>query len=242
MESPNVRNNFYKLFMAKKILIIEDEKDIAELIKHYLEKDNFETLSAFDGEKGLELIKRQNPDVVILDLMLPKIDGIEVCKRIRSDSKVSDIPVIMLTAKGDESDRIIGLELGADDYVTKPFSPKELVARIKALLRRVERSGEKQKVYKFKNLTLNLESHEVLLGENQVKLTSKEFWLLEALLRNKERVLTRDKLLNDIWGYDYYGTTRTVDVHIRRLREKLPDISDHIVTVKQLGYKFKENL
>ena len=228
--------------MAKKILIIEDEKDIAELIKHYLEKDKFETLLASDGEKGLELIRRQNPDVVILDLMLPKIDGIEVCKRIRSDSKVSGVPIIMLTAKGDESDRIIGLELGADDYVTKPFSPKELVARIKALLRRVERTVEKQKVYKFKNLILNLESHEVLVGENQVKLTSKEFWLLESLIRNKERVLTRDKLLNDIWGYDYYGTTRTVDVHIRRLREKLPCISDHIVTVKQLGYKFKENL
>ena len=228
--------------MAKKILIIEDEKDIAELIKHYLEKDKFETLLASDGEKGLELIRRQNPDVVILDLMLPKIDGIEVCKRIRSDSKVSGVPIIMLTAKGDESDRIIGLELGADDYVTKPFSPKELVARIKALLRRVERTVEKQKVYKFKNLTLSLESHEVLVGENQVKLTSKEFWLLESLIRNKERVLTRDKLLNEIWGYDYYGTTRTVDVHIRRLREKLPCISDHIVTVKQLGYKFKENL
>ena len=228
--------------MAKKILIIEDEKDIAELIRHYLEKDKFETLLASDGEKGLELIRRQNPDVVILDLMLPKIDGIEVCKRIRSDSKVSGVPIIMLTAKGDESDRIIGLELGADDYVTKPFSPKELVARIKALLRRVERTVEKQKVYKFKNLILNLESHEVLVGENQVKLTSKEFWLLESLIRNKERVLTRDKLLNEIWGYDYYGTTRTVDVHIRRLREKLPCISDHIVTVKQLGYKFKENL
>ena len=228
--------------MAKKILIIEDEKDIAELIRHYLEKDKFETLLALDGEKGLELIRRQNPDVVILDLMLPKIDGIEVCKRIRSDSKVSGVPIIMLTAKGDESDRIIGLELGADDYVTKPFSPKELVARIKALLRRVERTGEKQKVYKFKNLTLSLESHEVLVGENQVKLTSKEFWLFDSLIRNKERVLTRDKLLNDIWGYDYYGTTRTVDVHIRRLREKLPCISDHIVTVKQLGYKFKENL
>ena len=228
--------------MPKKILIIEDEKDIAELVKHYLEKDNFETLSAFDGEKGLELVKKQNPDVVILDLMLPKIDGIEVCKRIRSDSKVSNVPIIMLTAKGDESDRIIGLELGADDYVTKPFSPKELVARVKALLRRIERGGEKQKVYKFKNLTLNLESHEVLLDKNQVKLTSKEFWLLEELLRNKERVLTRDKLLNDVWGYDYYGTTRTIDVHIRRLREKLPGISDHIVTVKQLGYKFKENL
>src|SRR4030067_3500062 len=228
--------------MAKKILIIEDEKDIAELIRHYLEKDKFETLLALDGEKGLELIRRQNPDVVILDLMLPKIDGIEVCKRIRSDSKVSGVPVIMLTAKGDESDRIIGLELGADDYVTKPFSPKELVARIKALLRRVERTREKQKVCKFKNLTLSLESHEVLVGENQVKLTSKEFWLFDSLIRNKERVLTRDKLLNDIWGYDYYGTTRTVDVHIRRLREKLPCISDHIVTVKQLGYKFKENL
>ncbi|OGL39224.1 MAG: DNA-binding response regulator [Candidatus Schekmanbacteria bacterium RIFCSPHIGHO2_02_FULL_38_11] len=228
--------------MPKKILIIEDEKDIAELVKHYLEKDNFETLSAFDGEKGLELVKKQNPDVVILDLMLPKIDGIEVCKRIRSDSKVSNVPIIMLTAKGDESDRIIGLELGADDYITKPFSPKELVARVKALLRRIERGGEKQKVYKFKNLTLNLESHEVLLDKNQVKLTSKEFWLLEELLRNKERVLTRDKLLNDVWGYDYYGTTRTIDVHIRRLREKLPGISDHIVTVKQLGYKFKENL
>ena len=227
--------------MSKKILIIEDEKDIVELIAHYLEKDGFKTISASDGAKGLELVKEKSPDMVILDLMLPKIDGIEVCKRIKSDTKSASTPIIMLTAKGEETDRIIGLELGADDYITKPFSPRELVARIKAIFRRTEKKEEGKKVYQFKNLTLDLDSHEVRINDKDVNLTSKEFWLLEALLRNKERVLTRDKLLNDIWGYDYYGTTRTVDVHIRRLREKLPDIAKYIVTVKQLGYKFKEN-
>ena len=227
--------------MSKKILIIEDEKDIVELIAHYLEKDGFKTISASDGAKGLELVKEKSPDMVILDLMLPKIDGIEVCKRIKADSKSTSIPIIMLTAKGEETDRIIGLELGADDYITKPFSPRELVARIKAIFRRTEKKEEGRKVYQFKNLILDLESHEVRINDKDVNLTSKEFWLLEALLRNKERVLTRDKLLNDVWGYDYYGTTRTVDVHIRRLREKLPSVAKYIVTVKQLGYKFKEN-
>jgi len=227
--------------MSKKILIIEDDKDIAELIKHYLEKDNFVAISALDGQRGLELAKEKHPDMIILDLMLPKIDGIEVCKNIRNHTKISDTPIIMLTAKGDETDRVIGLELGADDYVTKPFSPKELVARVKAIFRRVNKKEGKAKVYKFKDLTLDLETHEVRIKDKEINLTSKEFWLLESLLRNKERVLTRDKLLNDIWGYEYYGTTRTVDVHIRRLREKLPSIACHIVTVKQLGYKFKEN-
>jgi len=227
--------------MPKKILIVEDEKDIVELIAHYLEKDGFKTISASDGAKGLELVKEKSPDMVILDLMLPKIDGIEVCKRIKADSKSASTPIIMLTAKGEETDRIIGLELGADDYITKPFSPRELVARIKAIFRRTEKKEEGKKVYQFKNLTIDLDSHEVRINDKDVNLTSKEFWLLEALLRNKERVLTRDKLLNDVWGYDYYGTTRTVDVHIRRLREKLPSIAKHITTVKQMGYKFKEN-
>ena len=174
--------------------------------------------------------------------MLPGLDGIEVLKRIKGNAKTSGLPVIMLTAKGEETDKVIGLELGADDYMTKPFSPKELVARIKALLRRTERPAEKAEVIKYEGLTLDFSRHEVKVKDKEVELTAKEFGLLEELLKNKGRVLTRDTLLNNIWGYDYFGTTRTVDVHIRRLREKIPLLEKAIVTVKQLGYKLREEV
>jgi two-component system alkaline phosphatase synthesis response regulator PhoP len=173
--------------------------------------------------------------------MLPEMDGLEVCKRLRSVPDTAMLPILMLTAKAEESDTIVGLELGADDYVTKPFSPKALVARVKALLRRVERAPSTDPdLYRYDTLTMDLARHEVTIGTKEVPLTAKEFGLLEQLLRHRGRVLTREVLLNAVWGYDYYGTTRTVDVHIRRLKQKLPLLEEAIVSVKSLGYKLKD--
>jgi two-component system, OmpR family, alkaline phosphatase synthesis response regulator PhoP len=225
----------------KKILIVEDEEDIAQLVKLYLEKDGFRTAIAKTGIEGLRLIKTDRPDIVILDLMLPEMDGLEVCKKIRSTLDTALLPVLMLTSKAEESDTIVGLELGADDYVTKPFSPKVLVARVKALFRRLERADDpKQTSYAYGPLTVDLSRHEALIDSEEIPLTAKEFGLLEQLLRHPGRVLTRDVLLNAVWGYDYYGTTRTVDVHIRRLKQKLPFLSEAIISVKSLGYKLKD--
>ncbi|ALA57151.1 response regulator transcription factor [Nitrospira moscoviensis] len=225
----------------KKILIVEDEKDILQLVKLYLEKEGFRTVTAMTGAEGLAQVKGERPDLVVLDLMLPELDGLEVCKRLRSHPDTAMLPIIMLTAKAEESDTIIGLELGADDYVTKPFSPKALVARVKALLRRVERTPAADTTrYHYGPLTMNLARHEVRLGKEEMVLTAKEFGLLEHLLKHQGRVLTREVLLNAVWGYDYYGTTRTVDVHIRRLKQKLPLLEDAIVSVKSLGYKLKD--
>jgi two-component system alkaline phosphatase synthesis response regulator PhoP len=226
--------------MSKKLLIIEDDKDIVELVRHYLEKENFVLKEAADGFSGLKKVKAGNFDLVILDIMLPEMDGLEVCKELRADPKNSSTPVIMLTAKGEETDKIVGLEIGADDYITKPFSPRELVARIKALLRRVEKKPEKEKILPYGNLVLDPFKHEVTLNKQTVQLTSKEFALLECFLRNIGRVLSRDYLMDQVWGYDYYGGMRTVDVHIRRLREKIPLLSRNIQTVKNLGYRLKE--
>jgi two-component system, OmpR family, alkaline phosphatase synthesis response regulator PhoP len=226
----------------KKVLIIEDEKDILQLVKLYLEKEGFRTVTAMTGVEGLELVKAENPDLVVLDLMLPEMDGLEVCKRLRSKRETAMLPVIMLTAKAEESDTIVGLELGADDYVTKPFSPKTLVARVKALLRRLDTNASDgtSSHYRYGMLTMDLARHEVTVDKQEVALTAKEFGLLEHLLRHPGRVLTREVLLNAVWGYDYYGTTRTVDVHIRRLKQKLPLLETAIVSVKSLGYKLKD--
>jgi DNA-binding response OmpR family regulator len=180
-------------------------------------------------------------DLIILDIMLPEMDGFEVCKELRSDPKTASIPIIMLTAKAEETDKIVGLELGADDYVTKPFSPKELIARIKAIFRRAERKSEKEKVYHYGKLSLDISKHEIIFDNKSIELTSKEFGLLESLLQSKGRVLSRDYLMDEVWGRDYYGGMRTVDVHIRRLREKIPFLSKNIQTVKNMGYKLKEN-
>lgn len=226
---------------AQKILIVEDEHDILQLIKLYVEKEGFRTVSAKTGMEGLQQVKHEKPDLVVLDLMLPEIDGLEVCKRLRSAPETAMLPIIMLTAKAEESDTIIGLELGADDYVIKPFSPKTLVARIKALFRRLERKPDDSPAsYRYGDLVMDLARHEVTVNKIEVSLTAKEFGLLEHLLRNPGRVLTREVLLNTVWGYDYYGTTRTVDVHVRRLKQKLPSLSDAIISVKSLGYKLKE--
>ncbi len=225
----------------KKIVIVEDDADIAQLVKLYLEKEGFRTATAKTGAEGLKLIKTDRPDMVILDLMLPEMDGLEVCKKIRSVPDTAMLPVLMLTSKAEESDTIIGLELGADDYVTKPFSPKALVARVKALFRRLERADDpKQTSYAYGPLVVDLSRHEALVDGKEIPLTAKEFGLLEHLLRHPGRVLTRDVLLNAVWGYDYYGTTRTVDVHIRRLKQKLPILNDTILSVKSLGYKLKD--
>jgi DNA-binding response OmpR family regulator len=226
----------------KKILIVEDEKDILQLVKLYLEKEGFRTVAAMTGTEALRQVKAEHPDLIILDLMLPELDGLEVCKRIRLNQETALLPILMLTAKAEESDTVIGLELGADDYVTKPFSPKALVARVKALLRRLDRNANSaQTQYHYGPLTVDLSRHEVRLQGEEVTLTAKEFGLLEHLLRNVGRVLTRDVLLSAVWGYDYYGTTRTVDVHVRRLKQKLPLLDDAIVSIKSLGYKLRES-
>ncbi|MCS6292349.1 MAG: response regulator transcription factor [Nitrospira sp.] len=226
---------------AKKILIVEDEKDILQLVKLYLEKEGYRTVTASTGSEGLAQVRTEKPDLVVLDLMLPEIDGLEICKRLRAAPDTAMLPIIMLTAKAEESDTIIGLELGADDYVTKPFSPKTLVARVKALFRRLERKPENGPTrFSYGTLILDLTRHEVTVKGKEVPLTAKEFGLLEHLLRHPGRVLTRDVLLNAVWGYEYYGTTRTVDVHIRRLKQKLPLLDEAILSVKSLGYKLKE--
>jgi len=225
----------------KKILIVEDEHDILQLVKLYVEKEGFRTVSATTGTEGLRQVKQEKPDLVVLDLMLPGIDGLEVCKRLRATPETALLPIIMLTAKAEESDTVVGLELGADDYITKPFSPKTLVARIKALFRRLERKPDgSQTRYRYGDLVMDLARHEVTVKKIEVPLTAKEFGLLKHLLSNPGRVLTRDILLNTVWGYDYYGTTRTVDVHIRRLKQKLPSLNEAIISVKSLGYKLKE--
>jgi DNA-binding response OmpR family regulator len=225
---------------AKKILIVEDEKDILDLVKLYLEKEGYRTCTATTGPDGLKQVKSEHPDLVVLDLMLAGMDGLEVCKRIRADPQTTMTPIIMLTAKVEESDQIVGLELGADDYVTKPFSPKALVARMKALFRRVERAGEEPTRHVYGPLMMDLDRHEVKVSGRDVSLTAKEFGLLDHLLRHPGRVMTREVLLNQVWGYDYYGTTRTVDVHIRRIKQKIPMLNDAIVSVKSLGYKLQE--
>jgi DNA-binding response OmpR family regulator len=227
---------------SKKILVVEDEPDIGQLVTHYWEKDGFRTITAVNGFEAIKKVKEDKPDLVVLDLMLPDLDGLEVCKRLRSTPHSTMLPIVMMTAKAEESDTIVGLELGADDYVTKPFSPKTLVARIKSVFRRLERTTEQKPTSgTYGPLTIDLTRHEVKVNGTEVLLTAKEFWLLEHLLRHPGQVLTREVLLNGVWGYDYYGTTRTVDVHIRRLKVKVPLLDEAIVSVKTLGYKLLDH-
>jgi DNA-binding response OmpR family regulator len=221
------------------ILVVEDDVDIAALLAHYLEKAGHRVERVTSGNEVLPKLRKSAADLVILDLMLPGMDGLLVCQAMRADPAVAAIPIIMLTARGEESDRISGLELGADDYVTKPFSPKEVVARVTALLRRAGRTATAGPQH-YGRITIDADRHTVALDGNDVKLTAKEFLLLQYLLRHKGRVLSRDLLLSDVWGYNYTGGTRTVDVHIRRLREKLPPLSESIETIKQFGYKLIE--
>jgi DNA-binding response OmpR family regulator len=222
-----------------RILVVEDDTDIAELIVHYLQNAGHSTVRLSSGVDVMPHLGAQPADLVILDLMLPGMDGLAVCDAIRRDTSTSHLPIIMLTARGDEADRVSGLERGADDYVTKPFSPRELVARVSARLRRT--SGEAGpatgEVLRYRSITIDEASHTVTVDGQEVKLTAKEFLLLQYFVRHRGRVLSRDLLLTDVWGYQYTGGTRTVDVHIRRLREKLPVLNDAIETVKQFGYK-----
>ena len=222
----------------KRALVVEDDPDIVELIAHYLKAEGFEVESASDGRLGLERLRARAFHVVILDLQLPGMDGLGVCAEIRRDRRTRGLPIIMLTARGDESDRIVGLEVGADDYVVKPFSPKELVARVRALMRRLERQDEAEEApIVIGSLELDRTRHTARWQGQAVHLTAKEFALLLALVDARGRVLSRQALLEDVWGYSYAEGTRTVDVHVRRLREKLPGFAERLITVKSLGYR-----
>lgn len=228
--------------MKEKILIVEDERDIVRMLEYNLKKDGFRTAVARNGEEAITAARSERPALVLLDLMLPGIDGLEVCRTLKKDRKTAAIPVIMLTAKSQEADKVVGLELGADDYVTKPFSPRELIARIRAVLRRgQEPEGAKDRIV-VGELLIDLEKIGVTNRNKPVELTAKEFELLKTLARARGRVLSRDHLLNTIWGFDQADEiqTRTVDVHIRTLRKKLKTAARHIVTVKNYGYRFDE--
>lgn len=231
--------------MNKKILIIEDDTNIVELLKFNLEANGYDVQVAYDGKQGIDSAININPDLVLLDIMMPIIDGIEVLNRLQRENATKNIPIIMLTAKSSEMDKIIGLEIGADDYVTKPFSISELIARVKAHIRRSERNKESKnnvdKILNYNNIVMNLEKFEVYKNDNLIKLSLKEFELLKILLENQGKVLTRNQLLDEIWGYDFFGETRTVDVHIRHLRSKLDDNDDNSIirTIRGIGYSIK---
>ncbi len=225
---------------TQRALVVEDDPDIGQLLTHYLEKAGFEPTLVTTGRDVVPLARRTGFEVILLDVMLPGMDGLQVCRALRSDPGTAAVPIIMLTAKGEESDRIVGLELGADDYITKPFSPNEVIARIRALLRRAQRTATPESRILYGPLSVDVDRHVVKTNGDEVRLTAKEFLLLQYLMEHRGRVLSRDLLLSDVWGYSYTGGTRTVDVHVRRLREKLPFLTDAIVTVKQFGYKLVE--
>jgi len=224
--------------MEAKILIVDDEKNIVELIKFHLKKENYRVIEAYKGKDALDLYRKEKPDLIILDVMLPDMGGFEVCKTIRKESR---IPIIMLTAKGEEIDKILGFELGADDYITKPFSPRELLARIKAVLKRTRTSNIDTNQIQVGPFKINVNKREIYKNDKLLELKPKEFDLLKLFITNPGRVFTRQYLLEQIWGYDYLGDTRTVDVHIRRLRQKIEDNdknATYIKTVHGVGYKF----
>ncbi len=226
--------------MAKNtILVIEDEKNIQELVKYNLEQEGYKVLTADKGDEGLVLAIKKKPDLIVLDLMLPEMDGTEICKALKRNNLTAHMAIIMLTAKSEELDKVLGLELGADDYVTKPFSPRELVARVKAVLRR-GKSSSKENFLCVGNLQIDDEKHKVLLKQKEITLTSKEYDLLLCLMQAGGRVLSREFLLENVWGYEQSVNieTRTVDMHVGQLRKKLKSESDRIITVKNVGYRF----
>jgi DNA-binding response OmpR family regulator len=227
-----------------RVLVVEDDPDIAQLVARYLEKSGFSVELLANGRDALAALAARPPDVLVLDLMLPQVDGLEICRVVRGNDATAGIPIIMLTARAEESDRIVGLEIGADDYLAKPFSPNELVARVRALLRRAQRSAPVAAAdgpVQYGAIAIDPERHTITDNGTPVTLTAKEFMLLEYLLQHRGRVLSRDVLLTDVWGYRYTGGTRTVDVHVRRLREKLPLLSKALTTVKQFGYKLLDS-
>ena len=221
------------------ILVIDDEKDLIELVRYNLEKEGFDVIAATDGQSGLDVIKRHRPDLVVLDLMMPGLDGLQVCQRLRSDPRSGRIPVIMLTAKATEADRVVGLELGADDYITKPFSPREVVARVKAVLRRSAPHQEQAQVIRSGELVIDLSGHEVNFKGQRVALTATEFRILEFLAARPGRVFSRDEIIDAALGNETAVFDRTVDVHITAIRKKLGAGSEQIETVRGFGYKFR---
>ena len=222
-----------------KIMVVDDDKNICELLRLYLEKEGYQVVIANDGKEAVELNEKEDPELILLDIMLPQLDGWQVCREIR---KKSQVPIIMLTAKGEVFDKVLGLELGADDYIVKPFETKEVLARIKAVLRRTgQNQGETVKEVKYDKLSINLTNYELKVNGVQVDTPPKEMELIYHLASNPNRVFTRDQLLDEVWGFDYYGDSRTVDVHVKRLREKLEGVSDKwaLKTVWGVGYKFE---
>lgn len=223
-----------------KIMVVDDDKNICELLKLYLEKDGYKVSTVNDGQTAVKMQEIENPDLILLDIMLPKLDGWQVIREIR---KNSNVPVIMLTAKGETYDKVLGLELGADDYITKPFETREVIARVKAVLRRIDAplDGKVQKEVRFENLSINVVNYEMIVNGVKIDTPPKELELIYHLASHPNRVYTRDQLLDEVWGFDYYGDSRTVDVHVKRLREKLEGVSDkwELKTVWSVGYKFE---
>lgn len=222
------------------ILIADDNRQITSILEEYAKKEGFLPKVALDGREAIDLFQKLSPDIILLDVMMPKMDGFEVCREIR---KTSNVPVIMITARGEDFEKIMGLDIGADDYIVKPFSPAEVMARVRAILRRITHpDGQKQQVYSFENLSINLDDYIVTIDKENISLTKKEIELLWTLATNKSKVFSRDNLLNSLWGYDYFGDSRTVDSHIKRLRAKLDEF-DHpsweIKTIWGVGYKFE---
>jgi two-component system phosphate regulon response regulator PhoB len=226
--------------MQSRVLIVEDEPDLAELVRFHLAKAGFAAEVAHSGRDGLEAIRRARPALVVLDLMLPDLSGTDVCREVRADPRLKDLPILMLTARAEEVDRVVGFELGADDYVTKPFSPRELVLRVRAILRRSEGEPQKGVVLARGPLQLDLERHRCSVRGGEVDLTAKEFRLLEVLMSRPGHVMTRQRLLDDVWGSDITVTERTIDTHLKRLREKLGEAGDLIETVRGVGYRLSE--
>ncbi|MEO0083782.1 MAG: response regulator transcription factor [candidate division WOR-3 bacterium] len=227
--------------MPKLIAVVDDEQDIVDLITHHLEKEHFKVEAFYDGESILEYTKKHKPDLIILDLMLPGIDGLEVCKSLKKDDVTNSIPIIMLTAKSSETDKIVGLELGADDYITKPFSPRELVARVKSVLRRLETKLQQAKVIKIDGLVIDLSKFQVMVNKKKINLTATEFKLLSVLASRSGWVFNRQQLLDEIWDYDRVILDRTIDVHIRNLRKKLGQYGSYIKSLRGFGYKFEKD-
>jgi two-component system phosphate regulon response regulator PhoB len=229
------------LTMAKeKILVVEDDKHISKLVSYSLKNEGFESVVCESGEKALEALDAGSFDLIVLDLMLPEMDGLEVCQKVRQDEELSHLPIVMLTAKGEEVDRVVGFELGADDYVVKPFSPRELVLRIKAILKRKSTTKKSESVLSAGDLYVDIPRHKVTINEREISLTPMEFNLLVMLMQRRGRVLSRDVLLDNVWGFIVDVTTRTVDTHVKRLRQKLGKMGKWIETVRGVGYRFRE--
>ena len=228
---------------GEKILIVEDDMHISKLVQYNLDKAGYSCTTVITGEEGFEVLDKENIDLIILDVMLPKMDGFEVCRLIKQEDEYAGIPIIMLTARAEEIDRIVGLELGADDYLAKPFSPRELVLRVKAILKRASAQAQKsdvKEILSFEKLKVDIPRHKVMVNTKEIKLTAMEFDLLATLLKRRGRVQSREQLLNDVWGIEADVTTRTVDTHVKRLRQKLGRYGKYIETVRGYGYRFFE--